>query len=129
MTIQPKNELVNFGVKLHSAMLVYISKWQQVHEGIYRFVIPWLVVFLGTKFPKEQSLVHKTATVRNSEQRSSSMSESALICAKTELASLSQNQNIFDSDSGFIGLTPVWPIHSSWLGLKVSSLLPLRQLN
>ena len=50
------------------------------------------------------------------------MSESALICAKTELASLSQNQNILDSDSGFIGLTPVWPIHSSWLGLKVSSL-------
>ena len=40
---------------------VFISNWQQVHERRNRFVIPWLVAILGTKFPKKQSLVHKTA--------------------------------------------------------------------
>ena len=39
----------------------YISNWQQVHERINRFEILWLVAFLRTKFPKERSLVHKTA--------------------------------------------------------------------
>ena len=40
---------------------VFIRNWQQVHERRNRFVIPWLVAILGAKFPKEQSLVHKTA--------------------------------------------------------------------
>ena len=40
---------------------VFIMNWQQVHKRRNRFEIPWLAAILGTKFPKEQSLVHKTA--------------------------------------------------------------------
>ena len=61
LVIQLLNK-IEFPIKIKFEILLYISNWQQVHEGIYRFVIPWLVVFLRTKFPKEQSLVHKTAT-------------------------------------------------------------------
>ena len=40
-----------------------IRIWQQVHRKRNRFEIPLLVAILGTKFPKEHFLVHKTTNL------------------------------------------------------------------
>ena len=39
---------------------LFIRIWQQVHKKRNRFEITLLVAVLGTKFPKEHFLVHKT---------------------------------------------------------------------
>ena len=42
---------------------LFIRIWQQVHRRRNRFEIPLLAAILRTKFPKEQTLVHKTTNL------------------------------------------------------------------
>ena len=62
----PNNPFTNLvGLKkqqtIREFMDVFIRNWQKVHKRRNRFEIPWLTAILGTKFPKEDKLVHKTA--------------------------------------------------------------------